>query len=225
MRRILAVAIPIAGFALLAIIVQGKEDSPFNLTPLIQIQQSDARYNFLRAETPRDLSIPNDHGPHYGYQTEWWYFTGNLSNDEGRHFGYQLTFFRRALSPSAVDRDSSFATNQIFFAHFAITDVENEIHEEIERFSRGADLLAGAIGEPLQVWLEDWTLDGLDNDGSSFHLHARADGLALDLNLMSQKSIVAHGERGLSLKGLEPGNASYYLSYTRLETRGEIETV
>jgi len=222
MRRVLALAIPVSAFVLLVIILQSKDDSQSNLPPLIQIQESDASYNFQRAENPRKLTIPNDHGPHYGYQTEWWYFTGNLSDDEGRHFGYQLTFFRRALRPSTIERDSSFATDQIFFAHFAITDVENETHEEVERFSRGADLLAGATGEPLRVWLEDWTLEGLNNDGSSLHLRAQADGLALDLDLRSQKPIVAHGDRGLSLKGLEPGNASYYLSYTRLETRGEI---
>ncbi|HXL25825.1 MAG TPA: hypothetical protein VN952_04050, partial [Chthoniobacterales bacterium] len=24
------------------------------------------------------LEFPRDHGPHYDYQTEWWYLTGNL---------------------------------------------------------------------------------------------------------------------------------------------------
>lgn len=222
MRRLLRPAILIAAFILLAFVLQAKEGSPSNLAPLIQIKSGEASDNFLRAERPRNLSVPIDNGPHYGYQTEWWYFTGNLSDEKGRHFGYQLTFFRRALSPNPIDRDSSFATDQIFFAHFAITDIEKEKHEEVERFSRGVDLLAGAKGEPFQVWLEDWTLEALNDEGSNLHLRAQSDELALDLDLQSKKSVVAHGERGLSLKGSEPGNASYYLSYTRLETRGEI---
>ena len=222
MKRVLLVAIAVAVLILLASILRGEEQSPFDLAPLIQIQPRAANDNFLHAEKPRSLTVPSDHGPHPGFQTEWWYFTGNLSDDEGKHFGYQLTFFRRALSPNPIERVSSLASDQIFFAHFAITDVENEQHEEVERFSRGADLLAGAEGEPLRVWLEDWVLEALNNEGTNLHLHANADGLALDLDLISQKPIVAHGDSGLSLKSLTPGNASYYLSYTRLETRGEI---
>ena len=54
---------------------------------------------YLRAEGPMPLDFPADHGPHRGYQTEWWYYTGNLVADGGERFGYQLTFFRRALTP------------------------------------------------------------------------------------------------------------------------------
>ena len=50
-------------------------------------------------EGPRPLAFPMDHGPHDDFQTEWWYYTGNLTADTGEHFGYQLTFFRRALIP------------------------------------------------------------------------------------------------------------------------------
>ncbi len=47
---------------------------------------------------PRPFVYPIDLGPHLEYQTEWWYYTGNLETADGRHFGYQLTFFRRGLS-------------------------------------------------------------------------------------------------------------------------------
>ena len=52
---------------------------------------------FARADGSRLLSFPQDFGPHLDFQTEWWYYTGNLDSVDGRHFGYQLTFFRRAL--------------------------------------------------------------------------------------------------------------------------------
>ena len=35
---------------------------------------------------------------------------------------------------------------------------------------------------------------------------------------------MAHGDRGLSPKSDEPGNASYYIGYTRMTARGRIGT-
>jgi predicted secreted hydrolase len=110
----------------------------------------------------------------------------------------------------------------VFFAHLAITDVVGNEHKEVERFSRGTAGLAGASGDPFQVWLEDWSLTALNEDGSHLQLSAREGGLRLDLELQSEKPIVAHGLDGLSPKGVEPGNASYYLSYTRMRTSGLI---
>src|SRR5215210_6959597 len=48
-----------------------------------------------RVTEPRPFAFPADHGPHPAYQTEWWYYTGNLVAENGRAFGFQLTFFRR----------------------------------------------------------------------------------------------------------------------------------
>jgi predicted secreted hydrolase len=49
-----------------------------------------------------------------------------------------------------------------------------------------------------------------------------ASGLSLDLELRATKKLVAHGDRGLSPKSDEPGNASYYVGYTRILARGRI---
>ena len=177
---------------------------------------------FARALAPRDFAFPADHGPHTEFQTEWWYYTGNLTGPSGERYAYQLTFFRRGLSPVALARASDLATNQIYFAHFAITDEPANSHIAAERFSRGAAGLAGASGAPYRVWLEDWRVESLTADGSAVHLAARDGALALDLNLRAVKPIVAHGDHGLSAKSEAPGNASYYLSYTRLATSGSL---
>ena len=50
----------------------------------------------------------------------------------------------------------------------------------------------------------------------------RRDGLFLDLALEARKPLAAHGDRGLSPKSGEPGNASYYVGYTRLAARGTV---
>jgi predicted secreted hydrolase len=177
---------------------------------------------FARADGPQPFDFPAAHGPHPEYQTEWWYYTGNLETSDGRHFGYQLTFFRRALLPitDEADRASRWATNQVYFAHFAITDVAGAEHRSFERFGRGAAGLAGAEADPYQVWLEDWRVEQTEAD--VYHLVASQDGLALDLLLHDMKGPVFHGDQGYSQKGSDPGNASYYYSMTRLETSGEV---
>ncbi|MGH2541497.1 MAG: lipocalin-like domain-containing protein, partial [Ardenticatenaceae bacterium] len=77
---------------------------------------------FRRATEPGPLSFPDAFGPHPDYQSEWWYYTGNVETVSGRPFGYQLTFFRRALTPDAPARESALAANQVYMAHFALTD-------------------------------------------------------------------------------------------------------
>ncbi|HEY3342834.1 MAG TPA: lipocalin-like domain-containing protein, partial [Anaerolineae bacterium] len=102
--------------------------------------------DFARAFTPRDFAFPQDHGPHPDFQTEWWYYTGNVTDAGGRPFGYQLTFFRRALvAPKDMPaRQSDLASGQVYFAHFALTDESAGQHVAFEKFSRGAGGLAGA---------------------------------------------------------------------------------
>jgi predicted secreted hydrolase len=179
---------------------------------------------FARATAIREYRLPTDHGPHLDYQTEWWYYTGNLTAAGGRRFGFQLTFFRRGLAPGDPADGLGLATHQIYFAHFAITDVGAGAHAFAERWSRGAGDLAGARGTPFAVWLEDWRVEATDIEGRSVRLVAADEELLLDLELEARKPLALHGDRGLSAKSSEPGNASHYVGYTRLEARGRLRT-
>ncbi len=185
--------------------------------------------NFARAYEPVAFQFPRDHGAHNQYATEWWYYTGNLTTGDafgdGREFGYQLTFFRSALTDKAVERDSDLGTNQIYMAHFAVTDVQADKHHSFDRYSRGAGELAGATGEPLfEVWLDEWEAREIEPGVQS--LHATTEGedgtIAIDFVLHETRDPVLHGNRGLSQKGEQPGNASYYYSLVGLETAGTI---
>ena len=182
---------------------------------------------FARAYTARKFVFPVDHGPHPDYKHEWWYVTGNLRADTGRQFGFQLTFFRFGLKPEIAKRASSWATSQLYMAHFTLSDVAAEKFHHFERFSRGAAGLAGAQATPLRVWLEDWFLEGQVGEPAeampSLRLYARSDDIAIDLVGASAKPIVLHGEGGLSRKSATPGNASYYYSATRLRTNGLVQ--
>ncbi len=178
---------------------------------------------FARVTEPRPFRFPDDMGPHPQYQTEWWYFTGNLTADTGDHFGYHVTFFRRGLTPGTVERDSAWGTNQVYMAHMAITDVARGKFYHFERFSRGSADLAGASSDPFRVFVEDWQARGLNADASQIELAAQQDGVALRLRLDSQKPPALQGEQGYSRKGQSVGNASYYYSFTRLAASGTIQ--
>lgn len=181
---------------------------------------------FARALEPRELVFPADHGPHPEYRNEWWYLTGNLETPAGRRFGYQVTFFRIALAPPdrhAESRRSGWATRQVWMTHVALSDAANQSHEEYERFARGAAGLAGARVEPFRVWLDDWQLKGGgDVTDRSWQLSIETDGFTFDFALESLKPIVLQGHAGLSQKGAESGNASFYYSIPRLKTEGTI---
>ncbi len=197
----------------------------FAVADVVGAMSGSADEGFARAYAPVEFTFPLDHGPHPEYRTEWWYYTGNLEDDAGRRYGYQLTFFRSALTPEQPERESALATNQLYMAHFAVTDVAGQRHQSFERFSRGAGDLAGATAEPdYAVWLEDWSV-ATEAPGVT-HMQARAEGqhgiVALDLRLRETRAPILHGERGLSQKGPEPGNASYYYSLVQLETTGAV---
>ncbi|MYC23381.1 MAG: carotenoid 1,2-hydratase, partial [Caldilineaceae bacterium SB0662_bin_25] len=101
--------------------------------------------SFARALEPLDFRFPRDHGPHNDYATEWWYYTGNLTGEDGGEYGFQLTFFRSALAPGESSRPSDFAAQQIYMAHFAVTNGPAGRHVSFDRFSRGA---GGGAGPP-----------------------------------------------------------------------------
>lgn len=181
---------------------------------------------FARADRPRVFRFPDDHGPHPAYRTEWWYYTGNLESAAGRHFGFQLTFFRTALRAPTdrIGRTSAWGTQDVYMAHFALSDVAAQRFHAFQRLSRAALGLAGASAAPFRVWLEDWSVTGetAAEQPVSMQLSAEEQDVALDLRLRSEKPIVLHGRNGLSPKGAAAGQASYYYSLTRLRSDGVI---
>jgi predicted secreted hydrolase len=178
---------------------------------------------FARATEVRRFVFPDDHGPHEEFRTEWWYFTGNLRAEGGDAFGFQLTFFRHALAPAAPPRASRWATRDVWFAHFAVGDEARGRFHAFERFQRGALDLAGARPRPFTVWVGDWRAQSVDEvETFPLRLVADEDRVALELLVEPRKPVVLQGNHGLSQKGPEPGNASYYYSLTRLAASGTL---
>lgn len=138
----------------------------------------------------------------------------------------------QASEQAAASRASRFATRQAWMGHFALSDpgakgdsgAAGQFHA-FERLERGAAGLAGAVAQPFRVWLRDWQVSSGPDGLFPLRLRAAQSGISLDLQLQRGKPLVLQGDAGLSRKSGDPGNASYYYSYTRLPAVGRVQTV
>ena len=177
--------------------------------------------DWKQAIGPWQWAFPRDHGSHPQFRTEWWYFTGNLADATGKRYGYQVTFFRQAVLKHPEDPQNAWSLRDLYLAHFTLTDAAVGRFSYDERVSRSGPGLAGAAQDRMQVWLLSWSATMENN---TIHIQARNDQMSLALDLAPRKSVVLHGEHGLSRKGPREGQASYYYSFTDLETVGTLKT-
>lgn len=179
---------------------------------------------YQSANQPIEFQFPKDHASHPSFKQEWWYFTGQLITAEKRRFGFQFTIFREAISPQRAQSTSNWSTNQLYLAHAALSDIENKRYLFDERFSRDALDLAGAQDSPFKVWLENWRVEEMTVDDKMFQVKLSADteNFSLDIDLKNTKPPVYHGKDGLSYKSHSGNSASYYYSYSHLDTHGKV---
>ncbi len=170
------------------------------------------------------FDFPRDHFNHPDFQTEWWYYTGNLRTAQGRRFGFELTFFRRAIDrqPAATVWD----LKDVWMAHLALSDVAGGLFLHSERLNRSGPGIAGAGSKQARVWngnwQTQWTFDPSVAGGSTQKLQGIAGRFSLELSLTAEKPPVINGENGVSQKAEGAGKASHYISLTRLATTGVI---
>ncbi len=180
------------------------------VSPLLaQYQQAQPGYSY---------EFPRDYFNHPDYKTEWWYYTGNLKSADGHRFGFELTFFRQGVSRDQ-EPTGDWDVRDLYLAHLALSDLDNKRFYHTERLNRAGPGIAGASLQSHKVWNENWQVQW--NNGEQ-HLRAIADNFSLDLVLRSDKPPVIHGQNGISKKGAGSGNASHYISFTRLLTSGEV---
>jgi len=183
--------------------------------------------DFARAIEVPTLRFPDDHGSHAPFRTEWWYVTANLDATDGRRFGVQLVFFRQALAAVTPTRQGMLAARDLVFAHAAVTDVDGRAFYHAERMTRAAGDLGfvtgGRGGAPFEVRCVDWSARAAA--GATFlplDLRASDPGFQIELRVDEGKPMVLQGDRGLSQKSAEVGNASIYYSMTRLPIGGVV---
>ena len=174
-----------------------------------------AEKEYSRAIGPYDWNFPRDHGAHPEFQTEWWYFTGHLEAGDST-YGFELTTFR-AANPTTNNVKSKWAADQIYLTHFTITDEINKKFYKYELVNRNSFNLAGASKIELDVRNGSYHMY---QENNKLNIKAKNKEIELILKLDLDTKIVLNGKDGLSQKGQEPGNASYYYSIPRLFGNG-----
>jgi predicted secreted hydrolase len=166
---------------------------------------------------PAALRFPRDYGSHPGYRTEWWYLTGSARAGE-REFGFQVTFFRTRVD-AAQGMQSAFAAKQLVFAHAALTDVQGRKLWHDQRIARAGFGVALAGEDDTRVRLRDWRLQRAP-DG--YHALVNSGDFALTLTCKPTQELILQGDHGLSRKGPQAAQASYYYSEPQLAVAGAI---
>lgn len=161
--------------------------------------------------------FPRDHFNHPEFRTEWWYYTGNLRSAEGRRFGFELTFFRHNVSRE--ERRNVWDIDDVWLAHFAVSDIDGGRFLHTQRLNRAGAGLAGADASKARVWNGNWFVQWT---GERQRLEAVAEQFRIALDLRPLKPPVIHGVNGVSQKAGGEGRASHYVSFTRIETSGAV---
>jgi len=187
---------------------------------VVLVMLAGTSWSFDRALPGYEFDFPRDHFAHPTFEIEWWYYTGNVQTADNRRFGYELTFFRYAVEP-AEPATSAWDVDQLYIAHFALSDVEGGQFYRSERLNRGGPGLAGASLEQLEIWNGNWISRwGVDGAQSLF---AVTEDVTIKLDLQPAKPPVINGVDGVSQKSEGPGRASHYVTFSRLETAGEFQ--
>jgi len=166
----------------------------------------------------RALQFPRDHGAHPDFRTEWWYITGH-ARAGAREFGFQLTFFRSRVD-ATQSMKSKFAAKQLIFAHAAITDVQGKKLWHDQRIAREGFDIASASQQGMALKLRDWSLQ---SRGGKHSARLPATDFALNLQFTDTQAVLLQGNQGLSRKGPEEKQASYYYSQPQLAASGSLQ--
>jgi predicted secreted hydrolase len=190
------------------------------LTPLVWaangVARADVRYPDVREGVT--LTFPHDEGAHPEFRNEWWYITGWLRVDGNQDLGVQITFFRNRPGVAEENR-SRFAPRQLLFAHAAIADPARQRLVVDERAARAGFGLAEAAEDKTDVHIGDWSLR---QTGATYHANVRAKEFEYDLAFAAHTPVLLQGIDGVSRKGPDPLDASYYYSRPQLEVTGSL---
>ena len=182
-----------------------------------------------KASTLRDgtehapVELPRDLYAHKDAQTEWWYYTGHMHTRAGRRFGFELVFFKRRTD---LDRFGvvplRLLANPIHLAHFAVTDESRGVFRYAHRKSANGPFDAPALASTKRYYLRhgDWSA----REAHGVHLLRASLGgdLILEAELKPAKAPVLNGQGRIGVSFKDHGEASRYLSYTRMLAEGQI---
>src|SRR5713101_1591465 len=97
------------------------------------------------------FEFPRDFFNHPDFQTEWWYYTGNLRSTDGHRFGFELAFFRQAVSRHLAT-SSTWDIRDLYLAHLAVSDIDGRQFYHSERINRAGPGIAGISDSNARIW-------------------------------------------------------------------------
>jgi predicted secreted hydrolase len=164
------------------------------------------------------FEFPRDYFNHEDFQTEWWYYTGNLKSADGQRFGFELTFFRQGLSRASAS--SPWLVRDLWMAHLALSDINGQKFLEEERLNRSGPGIAGVDAQTGLVWNGNWRVHISEHEED---LRGVGEKFGFGLKLVRTKPPVIEGQNGVSKKAEGAGHASHYFSLTRLASSGSVD--
>lgn len=164
------------------------------------------------------FEFPRDYFNHPEFQTEWWYYTGNVTASDGHHFGFELTFFRVGVNPQSSGH--TWDLHDLYLAHLALSDLDGKRFYHLERVNRAGPGIAGVDARDQRIWNGNWQVTWRGDDQLLDCVDLQ---FSFSLSLHPQKPPIIHGQDGVSQKAEGPGHASYYFSLTRLQTQGTVQ--
>jgi predicted secreted hydrolase len=170
---------------------------------------------------PPAIRFPQDLYDHPSYQTEWWYFTGNLHSRDNKQYGFELTFFRTNKATGAGQPQFQ----PIIFADLAVSDINGQQFFFHKSLAPEEAPLASITEEPWSIQLGPWQLKQPASVFGVFQLQAQQDNFGVDLFLQPQVPPVLNGDKGLfELDGSDGYGSEFfeYYSIPRLTASGSI---
>ncbi len=173
---------------------------------------------------PFVFAFPRDLYDHPSYQTEWWYFTGNVESKQGGQYGFELTFFRTYAPTGAPTGQPQYIP--IIFADLGVSDLTGKQFSFHKALAPEVSPLASITENPWTIQLGGWTLTEPDSVSGVFRLQAMQDDFGVDLALVPEGPPVLNGVKGLfELGGPDGQGPEFYEYYSipRLKATGSIE--
>lgn len=187
---------------------------------VLEAQLSQAQLSAGSSTPPYVIQFPSDLYDHPRFQTEWWYFTGNLTSKQDREYGFELTFFR-GYAPAGQPQ-----VIPIIFADLAVSDLHGQQFHFQKELAPEEAPLASITRKPWTIQLGGWTLTEPGSTSGVFRLKAQQDDFGVDLALIPEGPPVLNGDNGLfELAGSDGQGPEYYEYYSipRMHAEGNIE--
>ena len=165
---------------------------------------------FARALAPRPFVLPEDHGPHFDYQTEWWYFNGHLTDEDGGRYALHDVVFQVVQLASR---------RTLYVRQIGLAEASSGRHVSGERLLTREEPLTSEPGS-FAIGIGDGAMSG--QDGQTYRLIASAEGWTYDLTLTNAAPSLIHDDDGLV--DLGEAGVTYYYSRPRLDVTGTLDT-